>query len=124
IVVVDNHKDWDYAIEDVEVLEARTYLTDGNYTDIKNARIFNLCRSYRYQSAGYYVSLLAEARGHKPIPSVTTMQDLKNPTIVRAITVEIEDLIRKSLSGLRSKTFTLSIYFGQNLAQKYEKLCK
>lgn len=124
IVVVDNHKDWDYAIEDVEVVEAKTYLTDTNYTDIKNARIFNLCRSFRYQSAGYYVSLLAEARGHKPIPSVTTMQDLKNPTIVRAITVEIEDLIKKSLSGLRSKTFTLSIYFGQNVAKKYEKLCK
>ena len=124
IVVVDNLKDWDYTIEDVEVVEARTYLTDAIYTDIKNARIFNLCRSYKYQNAGYYVSLLAEARGHKPIPNVTTMQDLKNPTIVRAITVEIEDLIKKSLSGLRSKTFTLSIYFGQNVAKKYEKLCK
>lgn len=124
IVVVDNLKDWDYTIEDVEVVEAKTYLTDTIYTDIKNARIFNLCQSYRYQSAGYYVSLLAEARSHKPIPSVTTMQDLKNPTIVRAITVEIEDLIKKSLFGLRSKTFTLSIYFGHNVAQKYEKLCK
>lgn len=124
IVVVDNLKDWGYTIEEVEVVEAKTYLTDTTYTDIKNARIFNLCRSFRYQSAGYYVSLLAEARSHKPIPSVTTMQDLKNPTIVRAITVEIEDLIRKSLAGLRSKTFTLSIYFGHNIAQKYEKLCK
>jgi glutathione synthase/RimK-type ligase-like ATP-grasp enzyme len=124
IVVVDNQKDWDYAIEDVEVVDARTYLTDTVYTDLKNARIFNLCRTYKYQSSGYYVSLLAEARGHKPIPSVTTMQDLKNPTIVRAITVEIEDLIKKSLGGLRSKSFTLSIYFGQNVAQKYDKLCK
>ncbi|RIJ41750.1 RimK family protein [Pontibacter oryzae] len=124
IVVVDYPKDWDEAIEDTEIVDAQTYLTDTAYTDIRNARIFNLCRSYRYQSAGYYVSLLSEARGHKPIPSVTTMQDLKSPTIVRAITVEIEDLIQKSLQGLRSKTFTLSIYFGQNLAKKYEKLCK
>ncbi|MDX5436346.1 MAG: RimK-like ATPgrasp N-terminal domain-containing protein, partial [Pontibacter sp.] len=123
IVVVDYPKDWDEAIEDTEVVDAQTYLTDSTYTDIRNARIFNLCRSHRYQSAGYYVSLLAEARGHKPIPSVTTMQDLKSPTIVRAITVEIEDLIQKSLAGLRSKSFTLSIYFGHNLAQKYEKLC-
>ncbi|MDX5438496.1 MAG: RimK-like ATPgrasp N-terminal domain-containing protein, partial [Pontibacter sp.] len=76
IVVVDYLKDWDAAIEDIEVIEAQSYLTDSTYTDIRNARIFNLCRSYRYQSAGYYVSLLAEARGHKPIPSVTTMQDL------------------------------------------------
>ena len=124
IVVVDYLKDWDAAIEDIEVIEAQSYLTDSTYTDIRNARIFNLCRSYRYQSAGYYVSLLAEARGHKPIPSVTTMQDLKSPTIVRAITVELNDLIQKSLASLRSNNFTLSIYFGQNVAKKYEKLCK
>ncbi|QCR21899.1 RimK family protein [Pontibacter sp. SGAir0037] len=124
IVVVDYLKDWDEATEDVEVVEAQQYLTDTTYTDIKNARIFNLCRSYRYQSAGYYVSLLAEARGHKAIPSVTTMQDLKSPTIVRAITVELNELIQKSLKGLKSDTFTLSIYFGQNLAEKYDKLCK
>jgi glutathione synthase/RimK-type ligase-like ATP-grasp enzyme len=124
IVVVDHHKDWDLRIDDVEVVDAKAYLTDTTYTDIKNARIFNLCRSYRYQSAGYYVSLLAEARGHKPIPSVTTMQDLKSPTIVRAITVEINDLIQKSLASLKSKSFTLSIYFGQNVAVKYDKLCK
>ncbi|MBB6610207.1 RimK family protein [Pontibacter sp. Tf4] len=124
IVVVDYPKDWETKIDDVEVVDAQAYLTDATYTDIRNARIFNLCRSYKYQSAGYYVSLLAEARGHKPIPSVTTMQDLKSPTIVRAITVEINDLIQKSLASLRSKSFTLSIYFGQNVAAKYDKLCK
>jgi glutathione synthase/RimK-type ligase-like ATP-grasp enzyme len=124
IVVVDYLKDWDEAIDEIEVIEAQSYLTDTQYTDIRNARIFNMCRSYKYQSAGYYVSLLAEARGHKSIPSVTTMQDLKSPTIVRAITVELNELIQKSLAGLRSKSFTLSIYFGQNVAKKYEKLCK
>ncbi len=46
-------------------------------------KLFNLCRSYRYQSSGYYVSLLAEARGHKPQPNVTAIQDLKSQTVVR-----------------------------------------
>ncbi|MDX5348992.1 MAG: RimK-like ATPgrasp N-terminal domain-containing protein, partial [Hymenobacteraceae bacterium] len=124
IVVVNNPKDWDLAIEDVEIVDAQTYLTDATYTDIKNARIFNLCRSYKYQSSGYYVSLLAEARGHKAIPNVTTIQDLKSKTIIRAITDEINELIQKSLSRLKSKEFTLSIYFGQNLAKQYEKLSK
>src|SRR5690606_17092715 len=105
IAVVDNPKDWGVTIEDVEEVDVQKDLTDTAYTEIKQARIFNLCRSYKYQTAGYYVSLLAEARGHKPIPSVTTMQDLKTQTIVRAITVEIEDLIKKSLGSLRSKTF-------------------
>lgn len=125
IVVVNNPEDWGFnKIEDVEVIAAKTYLTDLSFLEIKNARIFNLCRSYKYQSTGYYVSLLAEARGHKAIPNVTTIQDLKSQTIVKAITEELNELIQKSLSRLKSKNFTLSIYFGQNVAKQYEKLSK
>ncbi|MFB9862085.1 RimK family protein [Rufibacter immobilis] len=124
LVVVNNPKDWDLDVEDVEVVDAQRYLTDPTYTELKSARIFNLCRSYKYQSSGYYVSLLAEARGHRPIPNVTTIQDLKSQTIVRAITDEINETIQKSLSKLKSKNFTLSIYFGQNVAKQYEKLSK
>jgi glutathione synthase/RimK-type ligase-like ATP-grasp enzyme len=124
IVVVNNPKDWDFNIEEVEVVAAQAYLTDPAYTEIKNARIFNLCRSYKYQSTGYYVSLLAEARGHRAIPNVTTIQDLKSQTIIRSITNELDDLIQKSLQDIKSRAFTLSIYFGQNVAKKYEKLSK
>ncbi|WP_205500713.1 RimK family protein [Rufibacter psychrotolerans] len=124
LVVVNNPKDWDLDVEDVEVVDAQRYLTDPAYTELKSARIFNLCRSYKYQSSGYYVSLLAEARGHRAIPNVTTIQDLKSQTIVRAITDEINETIQKSLSKLKSKNFTLSIYFGQNVAKQYEKLSK
>ena len=52
IVVVDSPRDWDEATEDTEVVDTQTYLTDAAYTDIRNARVFNLSRSYRYQSAG------------------------------------------------------------------------
>ncbi|MDB5261760.1 MAG: glutathione synthase [Adhaeribacter sp.] len=125
IVVVNNPEDWEYnTSEEVEVVLAKTYLTDSSFIEIRNARVFNLCRSYKYQSTGYYVSLLAEARGHKAIPNVTTIQDLKSQTIVRAITEELNDLIQKSLSRLKSRNFVLSIYFGQNVAQQYEKLSK
>ncbi|GGK67939.1 RimK family protein [Rufibacter glacialis] len=124
LVVVNNPKDWDLDVEDVEVVDAQRYLTDPAYIELKSARIFNLCRSYKYQSSGYYVSLLAEARGHRAIPNVTTIQDLKSQTIVRAITDEINETIQKSLAKLKSKNFTLSIYFGQNVAKQYDKLSK
>jgi glutathione synthase/RimK-type ligase-like ATP-grasp enzyme len=124
IVVVNSLKDWDYPIEEVEVITAKQYLTEPQFIEIKNARIFNLCRSYKYQSTGYYVSLLAEARGHRAIPNVTTIQDLKSQTIIRIITDELQELIQKSLGKIRSKDFTLSIYFGQNLAKTHEKLSK
>lgn len=125
IVVVNYLEDWGFDhLEEVEVVAAKSYLTDPSFLEIKNARVFNLCRSYKYQSTGYYVSLLAEARGHKAIPNVTTIQDLKSPTIVRAITEELNETIQKSLGRLKSPHFTLSIYFGQNVAKQYEKLSK
>jgi glutathione synthase/RimK-type ligase-like ATP-grasp enzyme len=81
-----------------------------------------MCRSYRYQTTGYYVSLLAEARGHKPLPNVPTMLDMKSQTIVRFVSEDLDDLIQKSLTTIKSPKFTLSIYFGQNLAKHYAKL--
>ena len=48
-------------------------------------RVFNLCRTYRYQTLGYYVSLLAAARGHRPLPTVATLQDLRSHTVVRIV---------------------------------------
>ncbi len=124
IVVINNPKDWKFNIEEVEVVSVRSYLTNPQYADIKNVRIFNLARNYWYQSAGYYVSLLAEARGHKVIPSVTTIQDLKSSTIVRVITDEIDEQIQKSLSRIKSTHFALSIYFGRNLSPQYDNLSR
>jgi glutathione synthase/RimK-type ligase-like ATP-grasp enzyme/gamma-glutamyl:cysteine ligase YbdK (ATP-grasp superfamily) len=41
--------------------------------------IVNLCRSYRYRTKGYYVSLLADARGHVALPTVETVEALAEP---------------------------------------------
>lgn len=91
---------------------------------MKSTRVYNLCRSYKYQSVGYYVSLLAEARGHKPLPSLSTIQDLKNPTIIRGAADELEEICQKSFSSLQSDHFVLSIYFGKNLAKRYDRLSR
>lgn len=124
LVVVNNLKNFDFDIPEVEVVTAKTYLTDSAYAELRNVRIYNLCRSYRYQSMGYYVSLLGEARSHKVIPNITTIQDLKSPTIVRAISVDIDDLIQRSLAKIKSHTFVLSIYFGKNVSKHYDALSK
>ncbi|MBW2451255.1 MAG: RimK family protein [Deltaproteobacteria bacterium] len=124
LIVVDNPCDWPHAIADAEVVEARQYLTDSSYVNRKNLKVFNLCRSYRYQSIGYYVSLLAAARGHRPQPGVQTIQDLKSSVIIRSISDELDRLIQKSLQPLQSKDFILSIYFGRNLAKRYDRLSR
>ncbi len=124
LIVVDNPADWPHAIADAEVVEARHYLTDSGYVSRRNLKVYNLCRSYRYQSIGYYVSLLAAARGHRPQPGVQTIQDLKSSVIIRSISDELDRLIQKSLQPLQSKDFILSIYFGRNLAKRYDRLSR
>lgn len=122
IIVVDNPKRWPLKIPGVEMVSAREYISGGRYPAMRGVRLFNLCKSYRYQSTGYYVSLLAEARGHRPTPSVATVQDMKSQTIVRIVSGELDDLIQRSLKSLQSDRFTLSVYFGRNLAKKYDRL--
>ncbi len=124
LIIVNNSKDWDFDLPEVEVIDAKSYLTKSDFLDLKNTRIFNLCRNYKYQSTGYYVSLLAEARGHKMIPNVTTLGDFKTQTIIKSLSDDIDLLIQKSLEKLKTDKFTLSIYFGNNLAKQYEKLAK
>lgn len=122
LIIVNDPQDWPLSIEDVEVVAARTYLTDASYAELRSARVFNLCRSYRYQSTGYYVSLLATARGHKPLPDVTTIQDFKSQAIIRIASEDMEKVIQHSLAQIKSTDFVLSIYFGHNLAKCHERL--
>jgi glutathione synthase/RimK-type ligase-like ATP-grasp enzyme len=122
LIVVNDPKDWPLQFEKAGLVAARSYITDTRYAEMRRAKVFNLCRSYRYQSAGYYVSLLAAARGHKPIPDITTIQDLKSQAFVRAASEDLDNLIQKSLKTIQSKEFVLSIYFGRNLAKRHDPL--
>lgn len=122
LIVVDDVADWPFKIPGVEVLAARTYLVEPDCGTPERVKLFNLCRSYRYQSVGYYVTLLAAARGHRPLPDLTTIEDLKSETILRSISEELDVLIQKTLRPLRSREFTLSAYFGHNVAKRYERL--
>jgi len=123
LIVVNNVKEWPFHIPGVEVVDAWAYLTEPEYGAMKAVKLFNLCRSYRYQTAGYYVTLLATARGHKPLPSITTIQDMKSQTMVRFVSDDLDDLIQEALAPNHSGEFTLSVYFGRNLAKKYDRLC-
>ncbi|MBW3569476.1 MAG: RimK-like ATPgrasp N-terminal domain-containing protein [Gemmatimonadetes bacterium] len=49
---------------------ADRYLEGGDEFTGPGAVVVNLCRSWKYGSKGYYVSLLADARGQLPIPGV------------------------------------------------------
>lgn len=124
LIVVSRAADWSLEIDGVERVLARDYLGNPGWSERRATRVYNLCRSYGYQSNGYYVSLLAAARGHKPLPSVATLQDFRERGIVRRSGAELARLIETSLRPLQSDEFTLSIYFGRNLARRYDRLSR
>ncbi|MEO8733301.1 MAG: RimK-like ATPgrasp N-terminal domain-containing protein, partial [Flavobacteriales bacterium] len=122
IIVVHDPKAFKLEVPDVEVVSSKDYLTDPRFAQLKNTRIFNLARSFVYQSRGYYVSLLAEARGQKAIPSAKTILDLKNPSIVKVLSRDLDEVIQHSLNHKDKHDFTLSMYFGRNVNARYDKL--
>ncbi len=124
LFVVNNPKNWPLQIPGVEVVSARAYLSDAEYSDIPNAKVFNLCRTYRYMSTGYYVSLLAEARGHRAIPSILALQDMRTEAIFRLRSEDLDDLIQKSLSHLKAEKYQLNIYFGKTIVKRYARLAQ
>ena len=124
IVVIESGDDWIGGLEGVQVIPPGDYLANPKCNFRSGTRVYNLCRSYAYQSMGYYVSLLAEARGQRPIPDVMTIQDLHGTAAVRLIPQSLDELIQKSLKSLTGDKFTLSVYFGENMAASHSRLAK
>jgi glutathione synthase/RimK-type ligase-like ATP-grasp enzyme len=124
ILVIENTSRWPLRVEGAEVVSARDYLVNGQWSGMRGLRVYNLCRTYGYQTLGYYVSLLAAARGHRALPTVETLQDLRLAPIVRLVSNQLERLIQRSLSRLKGKRFELSVYFGRNLARRYDALSR
>jgi hypothetical protein len=122
LAVVSDPRDWPLDIAGVTVVSARAHVTDARYAAEPAARVFNLCKSYQYQTLGYYVSLLAEARGHKPLPRATTIEDMHSQYLVRHLAEGLNDAIQRALAPLRTGTCELSIYFGRHPARRYDAL--
>jgi glutathione synthase/RimK-type ligase-like ATP-grasp enzyme len=124
-IIVVNHPEFAEVIHtDIIVTSSHNYLTDPSFATLRNARVFNLEDQYSYQSKGYYVSLMAEARGHKCVPTVKNLQDINAAKLVRSISEECDSLIQQSLKKIRSSRFELSVYFGENLASQHSKLSR
>jgi glutathione synthase/RimK-type ligase-like ATP-grasp enzyme len=126
LIITESREDWPDDIEGTEVVDAFEYLTQSRFHRLRSTRLVNLCRSYRYQSIGYYVSLLAEARGSRPMPNVMDIQDLqlRNQAVMRILPDDLDEIIQKGFAALHSDKFTLSVYFGRNLAARYDRLSR
>jgi glutathione synthase/RimK-type ligase-like ATP-grasp enzyme len=116
IVVTDQSQKW-FEMADATVVTARGYLAEPDTGDNVGTRLVNLCRTGRYQGRGYYVSLLAEARGQRPFPDVKTIEDLRSEAFVRTLGDELQPLVQEALREETSERFELNVYFGKHPAQ-------
>jgi len=122
IIVIDKPYKWERSDINAKIVSVKEYINNSDYHNNPDLRIFNLCSSYKYQSFGYYVSLLASARGQRAIPNIVTIRDFKNIKIIKSATFELEDLINKELQRCDKNILSLNIYFGETAEKRYKLL--
>ena len=91
VIVVDQPKDFPNADTPHKVITTSEYLARPRLFEGARPKLVNLSRSYVYQSKGYYASLLAEARGHRVVPTVETMLELREVKLYEHALPELED---------------------------------
>ena len=115
VLLVEQPSDWRASFPALKVVTAREYLAGGaDWSARRRPHLVNLCRGYRYLSVGYYCSLLAEARGHRVLPSVETIQDLSSRGLY-GLALDVFDVPLRRLSQHPvggANGFSLTVLFG------------
>ena len=128
IIIVERKEDWASYFPSEDIVSAQEYLEQARDNGQgKRIQVINLCRSYKYLGHGYYCSLLAEARGHKVIPSVRTISELTKKSLYGLALDDLDKPLEKALNNhLYSDTegFTLTLYFGKTNIEPLQELAR
>jgi glutathione synthase/RimK-type ligase-like ATP-grasp enzyme len=127
LIIVDKSSSFKFDRTDLEVLTTKDYIARPELVRTRNPKIVNLSRAYSYLGAGYYCSLLAEARSHKVIPSVKTILDLSQKSIYRYALAELEELLKRRLRKMAQPpeaSFTLYSFFGSADDRRFQDLTR
>lgn len=127
-IVVDRPSDWHPYYPTEDLITAGDFLADERLAASQDAttHVINLCADLDYLETGYYVSLLAQARGQRVLPSVETLNQLSRKALIDLQLESLAPLLgelarRGSLAG---DTFTLRVLFGECLHPELAKLAR
>ena len=95
VILVDQPRDLPNAETPHKVITTSEYLARPRLFDMARPKLVNLARSYAYQSKGYYASLLAEARGHRVVPTVETMLELREQKLYEHALPDLEEELNR-----------------------------
>ena len=127
LILVDRLSDLPNHAVPHKVMTVSDYLTHPETFKDLRPKIINLARSTAYQASGYYASLLAEARGHRIVPSVETMLELSRKPLYRHALPELEDILN---GALRQKGTSeeapgvIDVLFGRTEAPPLERFAR
>ncbi len=124
LIILDKPQDWSLDLPGAKLITPETYLTDETYAKLPKARVLNLSRDYSYLSSGYYCSLLAEARRHRILPTVKSLQDLSRKSIYQTLLEDITPSIVKTLEDPSLTEFTVESYFGHTPGKAFADLAR
>ncbi|MBN2898887.1 MAG: GNAT family N-acetyltransferase [Clostridia bacterium] len=122
LVVTDFDTNFFDDFPNIKHIRAGEYIDNVTYQLAKDIRVLNFCSNYKYQTVGYYVSLLALARNQVVYPSAGLLRDIDNRKVVRSIGEEAHQLMQAVLESCDSGTLTINSYFGKADHPKYQKL--
>ena len=123
LIIIDDHQQWAPYYQTESVITALEYLQSGEHLSQTNL-VINLCSDLSYHSLGYYCSLLAQARKHKVIPSIETLNRLDSSAPVKLD----DNLLRLCRchdpvpEGTGSGEFHLDLFFGKCEDPKLERV--
>src|SRR6185312_14842351 len=126
VVLVDSPKDLPNADTPHKVITTSEYLARPRLFDMGRAKLVNLSRSYAYQSKGYYASLLAEARGHRVLPEVQTMLELREAKLYEHVIPDLEDALNRcyAKSRMEKRECRILVCFGLVRESAFESFGK
>ena len=123
VILVDQPRDLPNAETPHKVITTGEYLARPRLFDSARPKLVNLARSYAYQSKGYYASLLAEARGHRVVPTVETMLELREQKLYEHALPDLEDELNRCARRadfIPESEFKLLVCFGIARDDRFE----
>ncbi|MDH5592633.1 MAG: RimK-like ATPgrasp N-terminal domain-containing protein, partial [Gammaproteobacteria bacterium] len=127
LIVIENKEDWAPYFPSVQVVTVDDYLQNPSQMDRGRAQIINLCHSLDYLSPGYYCSMVSEARGHKVVPSLRTINDLSRKSLYAYDISELAFQLDKLISATNNAEqlgFVVKVFFGHCEIPSLQKLAR
>jgi len=132
-IVVDRLVDWQPYYPSEDLISADDYLSldprqrSGSQTETeRTTHVINLCGELDYLGTGYYVSLLAQARGQRVLPTVETLNALSRKALIdlqlETLTPLLGELARQG--RLAGDALTLRVLFGECQEPGLERLAR